>query len=72
MGELIDRVKGKVKQAEGRLTGNRGKEAEGVMDELKGKAKGAFEDLKADVKSASRERDAKDGQPGHLPRRLDR
>jgi uncharacterized protein YjbJ (UPF0337 family) len=57
MGELIDKVKGKVKQAEGRITGNKTTEAEGVVDELKGKAKGAFEDVKADIKRAGRQRD---------------
>lgn len=55
MGELIDRVKGKIKQAEGRVTGNPAREAEGVADELKGKAKGAFEDVKSDAKRALRE-----------------
>lgn len=55
MGELIDKVKGKIKQAEGRVTGNPAREAEGVADELKGKAKGAFEDIKSDAKRAFRE-----------------
>jgi uncharacterized protein YjbJ (UPF0337 family) len=55
MGELIDKVKGKIKQAEGRVTGNPAREAEGVADELKGKAKGAFEDIKSDAKRAVRE-----------------
>jgi len=57
MGELIDKVKGKVKQAEGRVTGNPAREAEGVADELKGKAKGAFEEAKSDAKRALRERE---------------
>jgi uncharacterized protein YjbJ (UPF0337 family) len=55
MGELIDTVKGKIKQAEGRATGNKAKEAEGLVDELKGKAKGAFEEAKTDIKRAARE-----------------
>ncbi|MEO5768636.1 MAG: CsbD family protein [Polyangia bacterium] len=55
MGELIDKIKGKAKQAEGRVTGDRGREAEGVADELKGKAKGAFEELKTDAKRAIRQ-----------------
>lgn len=54
MGELIDKVKGKAKQAEAEITGSRSRKAEGVMDELKGKAKGAFEDAKAGVKEATR------------------
>ena len=57
MGELIDKVKGKVKQAEGRATGNPSREAEGVADELKGKVKGAFEDIKSDAKRALRDRE---------------
>lgn len=54
MGELIDKVKGKAKQAEAAVTGSRTRKAEGVIDELKGKAKGAFEDVKANVKEAGR------------------
>lgn len=54
MGELIDKVKGKAKQAEAEITGSRSRKAEGVIDELKGKAKGAFEDAKAGVKEAAR------------------
>ena len=52
MGELIDKAKGKLKEAEGKLTGNKAREAEGVADQLKGKAKGAFETVKTDVKRA--------------------
>jgi uncharacterized protein YjbJ (UPF0337 family) len=55
MGELIDKIKGKAKQVEGRATGNKAREAEGVADEVKGKAKGAFEELKTDVKRAVRQ-----------------
>ena len=57
MGEIIDTIKGKAKQAQGRVTGDRTKEAEGVADELKGKAKGEFEELKTDVKRAVRKDD---------------
>lgn len=57
MGELIDTIKGKAKQAQGRATGNRAKEAEGVADELKGKTKGAFEEVKTDIKRAVRKND---------------
>lgn len=64
MGELIDTIKGKAKQAQGRVTGDRGKEAEGVADELKGKAKGAFEEVKTDVKRAVRRHEAVDGDEG--------
>ena len=54
MGEIIDTIKGKAKQAQGKVTGDRATEAEGVADELKGKAKGAFEEVKTDVKRAVR------------------
>ncbi len=60
MGEYIDRAKGKAKQAEGELTGNRARKAEGVLDELKGKAKGAFEEAKANVKEATRKQPNRD------------
>jgi len=54
MGEIIDTLKGKAKQAQGKVTGDRAKQAEGVADELKGKAKGSFEEIKTDVKRAAR------------------
>lgn len=60
MGELVDKVKGKAKQVQGRVTGDRGKEAEGVADELKGDAKGAFEELKTDAKRALRDDEDED------------
>jgi uncharacterized protein YjbJ (UPF0337 family) len=72
MGELIDKVKGKIKQAEGRVTGNPAREAEGVADETKGNAKGAFEDIKSDVKRAMRENEMKEEErrrAGEQPRR---
>jgi uncharacterized protein YjbJ (UPF0337 family) len=66
MGELIDKIKGKVKQAQGRLTGDRATEAEGVADEVKGNAKGAFEEIKTDVKRSVRD----DGRrPADVPGR---
>ena len=60
MGEMIDKLKGKAKQAHGRMTGDRAEEAEGVADELKGQAKGAFEEAKTDVKRAVRKENAED------------
>jgi uncharacterized protein YjbJ (UPF0337 family) len=50
MGELIDKAKGRVKQAVGDLTGNKKLQREGKVDELKGKAKGVVEDIKHAVK----------------------
>ncbi|MDB4965974.1 MAG: CsbD-like [Myxococcales bacterium] len=52
MGEIIDKLKGKAKQVEGDITGDRERHAEGRVDEAKGKAKGAFEEIKQDVKDA--------------------
>lgn len=52
MGEIIDKVKGKVKRVAGAATGNRKLEREGRVDEAKGKVKGAAEDAKQAVKSA--------------------
>ena len=46
MGEMIDKSKGKIKQAVGDLTGNKKLKREGERDELKGRAKGAVEDVK--------------------------
>lgn len=54
MGEIIDKIKGKAKQAEAAITGSRSRKAEGVADEMKGKVKGAFEEAKTSVKKAVR------------------
>jgi uncharacterized protein YjbJ (UPF0337 family) len=50
MGEIIDKVKGKIKQAAGSLTGDKKLEQEGQVDSAKGKVKGAVEDVKHAVK----------------------
>ena len=54
MGELIDKVKGKIKQAAGSLSGDKTLKAEGKIDEAKGTMKGAMEDIKHSVKAAVR------------------
>jgi uncharacterized protein YjbJ (UPF0337 family) len=54
MGELIDKAKGKAKQVYGSITGDRSKQAEGVVDEKKGQMKEKFEDLKQDIKRPPR------------------
>ena len=51
MGELIDKAKGKAKQAVGNATGNDSLAGEGVLDEAKGKVKGAFEEVKQAAKN---------------------
>lgn len=50
MGEIIDKVKGKIKQAAGAASGDKSLEREGKVDEAKGKVKGAVEDVKHAVK----------------------
>lgn len=47
-----DKVKGGVKEAAGKLTGDKGMEAEGKWDKAKGKA----HDMAGDVKGAVRDR----------------
>jgi uncharacterized protein YjbJ (UPF0337 family) len=64
MGELIDKVKGKAKRVQGHVTGDRGKEAEGAAQEIKGEIEGAFDDLKTDVKRA-----VKKGEANHEARK---
>jgi uncharacterized protein YjbJ (UPF0337 family) len=50
MGEIIDTVKGKIKQAAGGLAGDTKLENEGKVDEAKGKLKGALEEVKHAVR----------------------
>jgi len=50
MGEIIDKSKGKIKQAVGDLTGNKKLKREGERDELKGQIKGVVKDVKRAVK----------------------
>jgi uncharacterized protein YjbJ (UPF0337 family) len=52
MGEIIDRTKGKIKQAVGALTGDKKLKREGENDELKGRVKGVAKDVKRAVKDA--------------------
>jgi uncharacterized protein YjbJ (UPF0337 family) len=54
MGEIIDKTKGKAKQVYGSVTGDRSKQAEGVVEEKKGDLKEKFEDLKHDIKNPPR------------------
>lgn len=52
MGEINDKIKGRIKRAAGAVSGNDKLEGEGRVDEAKGKAKGAFEGVKQAVKRA--------------------
>jgi uncharacterized protein YjbJ (UPF0337 family) len=53
MGEIINKVKGKIKQAVGGLAGDKKLEHDGKVDSAKGKVQGAVEDVKHAVKSAT-------------------
>lgn len=53
MGEMIDKMKGKVKETTGTATGDRELEAEGKADTLKGNVKEKFEDAKRTIKDAT-------------------
>ncbi|HLK41507.1 MAG TPA: CsbD family protein [Polyangiaceae bacterium] len=52
MGELIDKVKGKIKQVAGAASGDKKLEREGKLDAAKGNVKGAVEEAKHAVKEA--------------------
>ena len=54
MGEIIDKVKGKLKQAAGVAVGDKKLQNQGEIDEAKGKVKGAVEEVKHAVKEAVR------------------
>lgn len=52
MGEIIDKVKGKAKQIEGILTGDKARQQEGELDEAKGNVKGVVNDVANKVEGA--------------------
>ena len=54
MGEKIDKAKGKIKQAAGKLTGNDKLVREGKRDVIKGEVKGAVSDLREALKSTEK------------------
>jgi len=54
MGEIIDKVKGKIKHTAGALAGDKKLERAGKVDEAKGEAKGAMANVKHAVKDAAR------------------
>jgi uncharacterized protein YjbJ (UPF0337 family) len=54
MGEIIDKAKGKIKQAAGALAGDEKLRRQGKVDEASGKLKGAVEDVKHAIKSAAK------------------
>jgi len=52
MGEIIDKTKGRIKQAVGSLTGDERLKKEGEKDELKGQLKGVVKEAKTAIKEA--------------------
>ena len=54
MGEIIDKVKGRIKEAVGVLTGDKGLKRQGRVDEAKGQVKGGVEDVKRAARDAAR------------------
>jgi uncharacterized protein YjbJ (UPF0337 family) len=54
MGEIIDKAKGKIKQAAGILSGDKKLEREGKVDEAKGNVKGAVEEVKQAIKGSAK------------------
>lgn len=54
MGEILDKTKGRIKQAVGSLTGDEDLKREGQTDELKGAVKGAVADVKQAIKKATK------------------
>ncbi|MGW2277531.1 CsbD family protein [Streptomyces sp. NPDC001770] len=52
-----DKVKGKAKEAMGRMTGNRSKVAEGKADQAKGAAKDAVGDARKNLRDKSGPKD---------------
>jgi uncharacterized protein YjbJ (UPF0337 family) len=54
MGELIDKVKGKIKQTAGALSGDKKLERQGEVDEAKGQVKGAIGNVQHAVKEGAR------------------
>lgn len=51
MGSISDKLKGKAKQVEGRLTGDKVRETQGTAEKKKGEVKGAAERASARVKA---------------------
>ena len=51
MGEFTDKIKGKAKQVEGRITGDSARRTEGKLDEAKGNLKGVVHKIKDATKN---------------------
>ena len=53
MGKIIDKVKGKLMKAEGKVTGDKVRQAQGSLEDTKGDIKGGIDKVKDGVKSAA-------------------
>lgn len=53
MSEVSDKAKGRAKQFEGRVTGDRSRRAEGRVDEFKGNVKGVFRKVRDAAKNVA-------------------
>lgn len=49
MGKILDKVKGKLMKAEGKVTGDKVRQAQGSFEDTKGDVKGAVERVKNKV-----------------------
>ncbi len=54
MSEVINKVKGKIKQVAGKAAGNKRLERQGTVDEAKGKVEGAVRNAKRAIRNAAR------------------
>lgn len=67
MGSMADKLKGKLKKAEGELTGDKVREAQGWVEEKKGDVEGAVErvadKVDASIERERRERERRDKNP---------
>jgi len=59
MGSIIDKIKGKAKEIEGRLTGDKLRTAQGKATKAKGDVKGVAERASSKVKAGVRKAKAK-------------
>jgi uncharacterized protein YjbJ (UPF0337 family) len=53
MGEIIDKVKGKAKQIQGILTGDKDRQNEGELDEARGQVQGVVNQVEDAVHDAA-------------------
>lgn len=52
MGKIIDKVKGKLMKAEGKVTGDKVRQAQGSFEDTKGGVKGGIDRVKRGAKNA--------------------